>query len=51
MKLQMIIVIVIGVVVASVILRSMYRFFFNKDSSNGCGSCSGCEFNPHNADK
>lgn len=43
MNLQLIIVILIGLVVAAVIIRNVYRFFFVTDiNKNPCGNCSGC---------
>lgn len=43
MNLQLTIVILIGLVVAAVIIRNVYRFFFVTDiNKNPCGSCSGC---------
>ena len=48
MNLQMYIVILIGVIVLTILLRGVLRFFFSKESSRKCGSCSSCEFNPLN---
>lgn len=48
MDIQLLIVILVGVVVAFILLRNIYRFFFDKNSSNGCGSCNACEFNTQN---
>lgn len=45
----MLIVIAIGVIVAFVFIKGIYRFFFDKNSSAGCGTCSDCEFNPLNS--
>lgn len=43
MNTQLIIVIIIGVIVAAIILRSIYRFFFVKDKNSGyCAGCTGC---------
>lgn len=43
MNTQLIIVIIIGIIVAALILRSIYRFFFVKDELNGnCVGCTGC---------
>lgn len=43
MNLQLTIVILIGLVVAAVIIRNVYRFFFVTDiNKNHCGGCTGC---------
>lgn len=43
MNLQLIIVILIGIVVAVILLRNIYRFFFVIDrKKNICGGCTGC---------
>lgn len=51
MSIQMFIVIIIGLVIAFILVRGVYRFFFDKNSSRGCGSCNACEFNPENMHK
>lgn len=51
MNLQLFIVFIIGIVVTIVVLRGVYRFFFVKSESGLCGGCSGCEFNPQQAQK
>lgn len=42
MDLQLIIVIIIGIAVVAILLRSVYRFFFVKKEGGPCGSCTGC---------
>lgn len=43
MDTQLIIVTIIGVIVAAIILRSIYRFFFVKNENSGyCVGCTGC---------
>ena len=43
MNLQLIIVILIGVAVAAILIRNVYRFFFVIDrKKNICGGCTGC---------
>ncbi len=43
MNLQLIIVILIGLVVAGILIRNVYRFFFVIDRrKNICGGCTGC---------
>ncbi len=42
MDLQLIIVFIIGVAVAAILLRGIYRFFFVKKEGGHCGGCTGC---------
>lgn len=42
MDIQLIIVIFIGVVVAAILLRGVYRFFFEEKKEGYCGGCTGC---------
>lgn len=42
MDLQLIIVIIIGVAVAAILLRNVYRFFFEEKKEGYCGGCTGC---------
>ena len=42
MNVQLIIVIVIGLAVAGILLRSVYRFFFVEKKDGYCGGCTGC---------
>lgn len=42
MDTQLFIVIIIGVAVAAIILRGIYRFFFKENKNKFCGSCTGC---------
>lgn len=42
MDLQLIIVIIIGVAVAAILLRGIYRFFFIEKKEGYCGGCTGC---------
>lgn len=42
MDLQLIIVIIIGIAVAALLLRSVYRFFFVEKEGGYCGGCTGC---------
>lgn len=42
MNTQLIIVIIIGVAVGAILLRSIYRFFFVKNQEGYCGGCKGC---------
>ncbi len=43
MNIQLIIVILIGLVVAAIVVRNVYRFFFVIDiKKNPCGGCTGC---------
>ena len=42
MNIQLIIVIIIGVAVAAILLRSIYRFFFVENKNGYCGGCTGC---------
>ena len=42
MDTQLIIVIIIGVAVAAIILRGIFRFFFTKSKNNYCGTCTSC---------
>ena len=42
MNLQLIIVIIIGIAVAAIILRNVYRFFFLEKKEGYCGGCTGC---------
>lgn len=42
MDVQLILVIIIGVAVAAILLRSIYRFFFVKNKNGYCGGCTGC---------
>lgn len=42
MNIQLIIVIIIGVAVAAILLRSVYRFFFVENKNGYCGGCTGC---------
>ncbi|MDO5522859.1 MAG: hypothetical protein Q4G48_02305 [Bacteroidia bacterium] len=51
MSLQLLIVIIIGIVVAIVIIRGIYRFFFVKKETGFCGGCKACEFHPENMPK
>lgn len=44
MNIQLIIVIMIGIAVAAILLRSLYRFFFVENKDGHCGGCSGCSF-------
>lgn len=48
MDVQLFIVIIIGIIVALLVLRGIYRFFFVKKEAGFCGGCSGCEFHPEN---
>ena len=51
MNLQLIIVIFIGIVVAAILLRSVYRFFFVERKEGYCGGCTGCSLSQkHNED-
>ena len=38
--IQLIIVIIIGVVVAWIVARKLYTFFFKKEKSSHCSGCS-----------
>ena len=42
MDLQLIIVIIIGIAVATIVLRNVYRFFFVEKKNGHCGGCTGC---------
>lgn len=42
MDVQLIIVIIIGVAVAAILLRGIFRFFFVKSKNGYCGGCTGC---------
>ena len=42
MDIQLIIVIIIGVTVGAILLRSIYRFFFVENKNGYCGGCTGC---------
>ena len=42
MNIQLIIVIIIGLVIAAIILRGIYRFFFGEKKEGYCGGCTGC---------
>ena len=42
MDIQLIIVIIIGVAVAAILLRGIYRFFFVENKNGYCGGCTGC---------
>ena len=42
MEIQLAIVILIGIVVAAILLRSVYRFFFVEKKEGYCGGCTGC---------
>lgn len=42
MNIQLIIVIVIGIAVAAILLRNLYRFFFVEKKEGYCGGCTGC---------
>ena len=42
MDLQLIIVIIIGIAVAAIVLRNVYRFFFVEKKNGHCGGCTGC---------
>ena len=42
MDIQLIIVIIIGLAVAAILLRGIYRFFFVETKSGYCGGCTGC---------
>ncbi|MGV8964625.1 MAG: FeoB-associated Cys-rich membrane protein [Candidatus Saccharimonadaceae bacterium] len=42
MNLQLIIVILIGLLIAAFLIRSIYRFFFGEKKDRYCGGCSGC---------
>lgn len=42
MNIQLIIVILIGVVIATILLRGIYRFFFVEKKDGYCGGCTGC---------
>ena len=42
MDIQLIIVIIIGIVIAAILLRSIYRFFFVEKKNGYCGGCTGC---------
>ncbi len=42
MNIQLIIVILIGIIVAGILLRSVYRFFFVERKEGYCGGCRGC---------
>ncbi len=43
MNVQIIIVILIGLAVAVLLMRNLYRFFFVIDrKKNMCGGCTGC---------
>ncbi|MDD2476630.1 MAG: FeoB-associated Cys-rich membrane protein [Dysgonamonadaceae bacterium] len=51
MNLQFIIVIFIGIVVAAILLRSVYRFFFVEKKSGYCGGCTGCSMSQKNKEE
>jgi hypothetical protein len=42
MNIQLIIVIIIGLAVAGILLRNVYRFFFVEKKDGYCGGCTGC---------
>ncbi len=42
MDFQLIVVVLIGIVAVSFVLRAVYRFFFVKKKSDRCGGCTGC---------
>lgn len=43
MDIQLIIVILIGIAVAALLVRNVYRFFFTIDrKENPCGGCTAC---------
>lgn len=42
MNIQLIIVIVIGIAVAAILLRNLYRFFFVEKKEGYCGGCTAC---------
>ena len=42
MDIQLIIVIIIGVAVAAILLRGIYRFFFVENKNGYCGGCTSC---------
>ena len=42
MDLQLIIVIIIGIAVVAILLRNVYRFFFEEKKEGYCGGCTGC---------
>jgi hypothetical protein len=46
MDLQLFAVIIIAILVAIVLIRGVYRFFFVKRESGGCLGCKGCELHP-----
>lgn len=43
MDFQLFIVIVIGIGVAAIVVRSLYRFFFVKRDSSYCNGCKMCD--------
>lgn len=42
MDIQLIIVILIGLAVAAILIRNVYRFFFVERKNKYCGGCTGC---------
>lgn len=42
MNIQLIVVVIIGITVAAILLRNMYRFFFVEKEDGYCGGCTGC---------
>lgn len=51
MDIQLIIVIIIGVAVAAILLRSIYRFFFVEKKDGYCGGCTGCSLSSNIKEK
>ncbi|NLJ00663.1 MAG: hypothetical protein GX371_05890 [Bacteroidales bacterium] len=51
MDIQFFIVILIGIAVGAILLRGLYRFFFDKKKSPYCGSCTLCTAPPVSPDK
>ncbi|HTN68244.1 MAG TPA: FeoB-associated Cys-rich membrane protein [Dysgonamonadaceae bacterium] len=42
MDIQLIIVILIGVAIAAILIRNLYRFFFTERKNKYCSGCTGC---------
>ncbi len=42
MNIQLIVVVIIGITVAAILLRNVYRFFFVEKEGRYCGGCTGC---------
>ncbi len=43
MDIQSLVVILIALVVAGIVIRKLYRFFFVKNDTPYCGGCTGCD--------